>query len=137
MGRMGYSGSGGRVVAGGVLRGVLVYCGGGVGGVGGGLRNEPIFRIFRFGRISYGGGFVGLLLPEESAASFQFPKKVVEEGWHGIDDATRAAAIGLDLCLGCHRASASPTVAGEPARFRAVGREVMEGKRRNRKMFEL
>src|ERR1022692_143957 len=40
-----------------------------VGGVGGGLRNEPIFRIFRFGRISYGGGFVGLLLPEESAAT--------------------------------------------------------------------
>src|ERR1035441_6608539 len=46
------------------------------------------------------------------------------------------AAIGLNLYLGCHRASTSPTVAGEQARFRGDGREVIEGKRRNRKMFE-
>ena len=96
MGRMGYSGSGGRVVAGGVLRGVPVYYGGGAGGVGGGMRNEPSFRVFRFGRISYGGVHVGLLLSAESAATFQF-LKVVEEGWHGFDDVTREAlkAVGV------------------------------------------
>ena len=55
----------------------------------------------------------------------------LKKGWHGVDavlegeagavaDAV-AAAIGLDLCLRCHRASASSTVAGEPARFRGVG----------------
>jgi hypothetical protein len=46
------------------------------------------------------------------------------------------AAIGLNLYLGWHRASASPTVAGEQGRFRWVGREVIEGKRRNKEMFE-
>jgi len=46
------------------------------------------------------------------------------------------AAIGLNLYLGCHRASASPTVAGEQVRFRGVGWEVIERKRRNRKMLE-
>src|ERR1035437_1775980 len=176
LGRTGYGGSGGGVVPGGVLRGVLVYRGGGAGGVGGGMRNEPNFRVFRFGRISYGGVHAGLVLPAESPATFQFPK-VVQEGWHGVDDVTMGeiggvfagggflsgvdagfecvyardgfawlgaraggelctAAIGLNLYLGCHRASASPTVAGEQARFRGVGREVIEGKRRNRKMFE-
>ena len=146
LGRMGCGGSGGRVVEGGVLRGVPVYRGGGAGGVGGGMRNEPNFRVFRSGRISYGGVHAGLL-PPASPATCQFPK-VVEEGWHVTREALKgvgvgiggeagapfglegeagavadavAAAIGLDLCLRCHRASASSTVAGEPARFRGVG----------------
>jgi hypothetical protein len=186
------------------------------------MRNEPNFRVFRFGRISYGGVHVGLWPPAESPATFQFPK-VVEEGWRGVDEAglrfgfegeagavadsvggeeaapapvvfdekvdedvsedanglelvvvhgsergeiggvlaggglvsdvdagfeciyardvfawlgARAggepctAAIGLNLYLDRHRASASPTVAGEPARFREVGWEVIEGIRR-------
>jgi hypothetical protein len=92
-----------------------------------------------------------LLLSAESPAMFRFPK-VVEEGWHSVDDVTMdavkgvgvggeaylcTAVIGLSLYLGCHRGSASPTVAGKPARFRGAGWEVIEGKRRNRKMFEL
>jgi hypothetical protein len=49
------------------------------------MRNEPDFRVFRFGRISYGGVHVGLLPPVESAATFQFPK---------VDDVTMEALKG-------------------------------------------
>src|SRR5450432_954307 len=72
--RTGDGGRGGGVV----LGGVPAYRGRGAGGVGGGLRNEPNFRVFRLGKISYGGVHVGLVLPAESVAAFQF-RKVVEE----------------------------------------------------------
>jgi hypothetical protein len=69
-GGTGYGGRGGGVVPG----GVLACNGGGAGGVGSGLRNEPNFRVFRFRRIRYGGVHVGLMLPAESLAAFQFPR---------------------------------------------------------------
>jgi hypothetical protein len=148
------------------------------------LRNEPNFRVFRLGKISYGGVHVGLVLPAESVAAFQFRKVVEESSPFGFEGEAGAvadefggerggifargefvsgvdaglesvpardgfalpgartggklciAAIGLNLDLGWHRASDSPTVAGEHGRFRGVGREVIEGKRRDREMFE-
>src|ERR1035437_1959601 len=66
LGRTGHGGSGGGVrpggglggILGGRLGGTLGYGGVGAGGVGGRLRNEPNFRVFRFGRIGKPGNWV-------------------------------------------------------------------------------
>src|ERR1019366_10421664 len=55
-----------------------------------------------------------------------------ESWWRAVDRSDWPGFVS-----GLPSASASPTVADEQARFRAVGWEVIEGKRRNRKMFEL
>src|ERR1035437_4458282 len=75
---------------------VLGGWGGGAGGAGGGLRNEPNSRVFRFGRIRYGGVHVGLVLPAEGLAAFQFPK-VGEKGSLGFDDVTMEALEGIGV----------------------------------------
>src|ERR1035437_6287538 len=96
-----------------------------------GLRNEPNSRIFRFGRIGYGGVHVGLVLPAESLAAFQFPK-VGEEGSLGIDDVTVESVEGFGVVgesgavvdeVGGEEAVAAkePAVFGEDVDEKAVG----------------
>src|ERR1019366_1745557 len=100
LGRTGHGGSGGGGRPGGGLLGgrlggrlgrTLDY-----GGVGGRLRNEPNSRVFRFGRIGYGGVHFGLVLPAESLAAFQFPQ-VGEEGPLGIDGVTVEPVEGFGV----------------------------------------
>src|ERR1035437_2718570 len=61
-----------------------------------GLRNEPNFRVFRLGRIRYGGVHFGLVRPAERLAAVQF-RKVGEEGSLGIDDVTMEAMEGVGV----------------------------------------
>jgi hypothetical protein len=89
------------------------------GGVGGRLRNEPNFRVFRFGRISYGGVHVGLVLPAESLAAFQF-RKVAEEGSLGIDDVTMEAVEGVGVGGGAGVFAGDGFVSGVDTGFESV-----------------
>src|ERR1035437_2917100 len=61
-----------------------------------GLRNEPNFRVFRLGRIRYGGVHFGLVLAAETLAAFQF-REVGEEGSLGFDDVTMEAMEGVGI----------------------------------------
>ena len=72
--------------------------GGGGGGVRGRLRNEANFPIFRLGRICCGGIVVGLVLPADSLAAFEFGE-VGEEGALGFNDVTMEALEGFGI--GC------------------------------------
>ena len=60
------------------------------------MRNEPNSRVFRFGRIGYGGVHIGLVLPAESLAAFQF-RQVGEAGSLGFDDVRMKALEGVGV----------------------------------------
>ena len=90
------------------------------------LQNEPNFRIFRLGRISYGEAGAGGAVDEVGGGKAVAAKEPVVPG----------GEMSSNLRLGCHGASVTTRVAGEQGRFRGVGREVIEGERRKKKMFE-
>src|ERR1039457_6045106 len=62
------------------------------------LANEANFPIFRLGRIWCGGIVVGLVLPADSLAAFEFGE-VGEEGALGFNDVTMEALEGFGI--GC------------------------------------
>ena len=78
-----------------------------------GLQNEPNYRVFPVGRISYGVQY-GIVLADVPFAT------QVDAGFH---------------CVHGHRPPSSMTVAGELECFRWGRREVIEGKGRCEKMF--
>ena len=46
----------------------------------GDMRNEPNFRVFRFGRISYGGVYAGLLPPAGARRRSSSPRWLKKDG---------------------------------------------------------